>query len=319
MGPLLERVSWSKPTLGYRTPRAPCDTPVTLASPAPQPTRRAPGEKTSLGPGSARLRLTWARRKFLPSSVSGSVGRKIDYSCRMSAKERIRSLLRSRGVEVGGYRYTVDARRQQMLDYYGIRTLVDVGANVGQYARTVRRAGYHEKIVSFEPASSAFSELAARTAKDPLWHSHQIAVGSSNGSLMMNLSEGSIFNSPLNISQGGVSASPNAKIVGTEEVLVRTLDDLLESLSVTLPLAVKVDVQGFEREVLEGARETLQSAQLIELELSPTPIYDGQMILQEALDRMSSAGFVLSLTENLLPQPDTGRALQFNGIFVRPN
>lgn len=64
------------------------------------------------------------------------------YCLAMTIKEEVRHILRSRGIEVGGYRYTVSARRQQMLAHYGVGLLVDVGANVGQYALAVRAGGY---------------------------------------------------------------------------------------------------------------------------------------------------------------------------------
>jgi FkbM family methyltransferase len=236
----------------------------------------------------------------------------------MNSKEWARQLFRSCGVEVGAYRYTVAARRQQMLAHFQIRTLVDVGANVGQYATAARRAGYQHDIISVEPTSATFAELAARSANDPLWRVCKVALGASEGHLTMNLSEGSIFNSALEVADYAVGASPNARVVGTEIVPLCTLDSLLESQgATTASLAVKIDVQGFERDVLEGAEEALRRARIVELELSPTPVYEGQMLLEETVHRMSSSGYVLSLAENLFPEPGTGRALQFNGIFVR--
>ena len=125
----------------------------------------------------------------------------------MTAKDRIRSLLRSRGIEVGGYRYTVGARRQQMLTHYGIQSLVDIGANIGQYALSARRAGYRGQIISFEPAAGPFGTLSAVSAADHNWHCQRFAVGNFDGTLEMQLSKGSIFNSVLNVSTTAVDAS----------------------------------------------------------------------------------------------------------------
>lgn len=57
---------------------------------------------------------------------------------------------------------------------------------------------------------------------------------------------------------------------------------------------------------------------MVEMELTPRAVYEDQMLMGEAMARMGDAGLVLSLTENLFPDPATGRSLQFNGIFVRP-
>lgn len=252
--------------------------------------------------------------------MTGTVaGRKcLAMVARMSAKERVRHALRSVGVEVGGYRYTVPARRQQMLDHYDIETLIDVGANVGQYGLATRAAGYRRNLISFEPAHQAFTHLAATVRADQRWRAECMALGAEEGTLTLNISEGSIFSSALTVTDEAVSSSPNARVVGTEEVPLRTLDAYLSSNPAEGPLAVKIDVQGFEGPVLDGASETLARARMVEMELTPVAVYDNQMLMEDAVARMTSAGFVLSLTENLFPQPDTGRALQFNGIFVRP-
>ena len=130
-----------------------------------------------------------------------------------------------------------------MLMHYGIQTLVDIGANVGQYALSARRAGYRERIISFEPALQPFRMLSAVSASDQNWHCERFAVGDSDGSIEMQLSEGSIFNSILTVSSTAVNASPNAVVIGSESVPLRTLDHLLERPG-RGPLAIKIDVQG---------------------------------------------------------------------------
>jgi FkbM family methyltransferase len=189
---------------------------------------------------------------------------------------------------------------------------------VGQYANEVRKAGYDRQIISIEPAADAFAELSTKAGKDTRWRAIHTAVGSSEGTLTLNVSEGSIFNSVLKVTDAAVTASPNAKIIRTEEVPVRTIDALLDEVGAEPAIGFKIDVQGFERDVLDGAGDALKSARLVEMELTPVAVYEGQMLLEEALATMSTAGFVLSLTENLFPEPGSGRALQFNGIFVRP-
>ena len=90
-----------------------------------------------------------------------------------------------------------------------------------------------------------------------------------------------------------------------------TLDNLLGLIGVEAPLALKIDVQGFERSVLAGASQSLRDCRVVEMELSPQAIYEGQMLLPEAVERMTAAGLELSLIENLFPEPGSGRSLQF--------
>lgn len=234
----------------------------------------------------------------------------------MNAKLAVRSFLRRRGVEVSGYRWTVTAQRQKIFDYYGIDLLVDVGANVGQYAKAARRAGYGGTLVSIEPLGSAFEQLQSAAADDPQWEVVRSAVGATAGSLTLHVSKGSIFSSALRILDNAVAADGNAKQIGDEEVSLVTLDEVLAGRDYA-GLAVKIDVQGFERDVLDGAERSLSVAKVVEMELSPRPVYEGQMLMEESLRRMADAGFVLSLSENLLRDQVSGRCLQFNGIFTR--
>lgn len=228
----------------------------------------------------------------------------------------IRNMLRKRGVEITRYGLSVTARRQMMLEHYGIKTLVDVGANVGQYAQMSRRAGYSGRILSFEPLGSAFERLSKAAATDPKWDTVRCAVGAEQGTVALNVSENSIFSSILPALDNAETASGGgARAVAVEDVPVDTLDTLM-------PVApgatmVKIDVQGFERAVLDGGSKAIENASIVEMELSPQPVYDGGMLMDEAVGRLSAAGLTLALTENLLMDAVTGRSLQFDGIFVR--
>lgn len=148
----------------------------------------------------------------------------------MSAKDSVRRFTRSRlGLDFGNWAFTPAARRVHMWEHYGITTLVDVGANIGQYATEARKAGYDGTITSFEPVADVFATLQSAASADPLWETHQIALGARRDTLTMHLSEGSIFSSPLQVLDDAVSASPDARQIATEEVTVAPLDELMPS------------------------------------------------------------------------------------------
>jgi FkbM family methyltransferase len=233
----------------------------------------------------------------------------------VTIKNAIQWKLRTVGIELSGYRHTVRARRQQIFSRYGVELLVDVGANRGQYASEARKAGYRGRLISMEPLGTAFADLSRAAATDPLWETLRVAVGKATGSVTLNVSEADIFSSILPVTDSALSADPQSRRLRTEEVPLARLDDLIDETNV--PTAVKIDVQGSEREVIDGGMRLLADSKVVEIELSPTPIYAGQMLLGETMDRLNQLGLVLSLVENLLPDKSTGRALQFNGIFVR--
>jgi hypothetical protein len=81
---------------------------------------------------------------------------------------------------------------------------------------------------------------------------------------------------------------------------------------------VKIDTQGYERFVLEGARKSIGSIEGIELEMSFVPLYEGGWLLSELLDYAENEGFVLTCLQPMFYHPVSGRVLQADGTFFRP-
>lgn len=234
----------------------------------------------------------------------------------MDAERAIKSLTRRFRVEIMAYRRSVPARRTQLLHHLGVDLVVDVGANVGQYATELRSTGYDRRLLSIEPLAEAHRQLAAQAADDPLWDTEQLAVGDSEGELVLHVSSDDVYSSSLPLADRATQANDRASYTRDQTAAVKRLDDILAARRPTR-LAVKIDVQGYERQVLDGAPGTLQEACFLEMELTPRPLYEGQLLMREALQRAEAAGLTLALVENVFPDFETGEALQFNGIFIR--
>src|SRR5207247_2055417 len=103
-------------------------------------------------------------------------------STKMPIKRNIQRLVRSVGYDISKFTPLSHpiARRKRMLDTYGIDTVMDVGANAGQFARKLRSAiGYTGRILSFEPVTSAFDLLRLNAKGDPKWEVFKFALGDS--------------------------------------------------------------------------------------------------------------------------------------------
>ncbi|CAM2843857.1 Methyltransferase FkbM domain-containing protein [Mycobacterium simiae] len=114
-------------------------------------------------------------------------------------------------------------------------------------------------------------------------------------------------------------AFPPANYIGTEQVPIHRLDGLTPKvLGASSVVFLKIDVQGFEKQVIAGAQSTISDHVVgMQLELSFIPLYEGGMLIREALDLVYSLGFTLT---GLLPgftDPRDGRMLQADGIFFR--
>jgi FkbM family methyltransferase len=232
----------------------------------------------------------------------------------VSIKARLHETLHRVGVDVVPYngRYFPARRRAEILDRLDVDHVVDVGANAGQFGRELRREGYAGRITSFEPLQDAFERLTGAT--DDMWNAHCVALGSASGSAVLHRSQNSWSSSLLPITARHLEASPDASYIGTDEVEVRTLDSFeLEGRSY-----LKIDAQGSEAAIIEGARQTLERAVVgLELELSTTTLYEQQALIGDVLNELHGRGFsVLSLTPGF-QHPSTREILQLDGIFAK--
>lgn len=225
----------------------------------------------------------------------------------------LKSAFQAIGLDVRRYR-PIGRRRASLIGAHGIEIILDVGANVGQYATELRAFGFTGSILSFEPSRDAYAVLERRSAGDPAWECMRLALGERNEELDLRLSSNSASSSLLDMLDVHRRAAPEVSVVGTETTSVRTLDSL--DLPLDRPAMLKLDVQGFEDRVLRGADRSLRAIKLIECELSVVPLYRGQLPMREMLDLLLSEGYELTALEPGLRAPDGGM-LQVDGFFLR--
>jgi FkbM family methyltransferase len=211
------------------------------------------------------------------------------------------------------------SRLVRMLASRKVTVVFDIGANVGQFGKELRLAGYRGRIVSFEPLSSAHARLTNTTKGDPNWIvAPQMAVGNSDGSVDINISGDSVSSSVLEMLDVHVEAAPDSVYIGREHIVMRKLDTLAgEYLKDEDILFLKADVQGCETQVLEGARELFPRIVGLHLEMALVPCYQGQPDFDQVNQALRSAGFSLWLLSPGTVDEHTGRQLQVDTVFFR--
>jgi FkbM family methyltransferase len=171
-----------------------------------------------------------------------------------------------------------------------IDVVLDVGANVGQFATSLRRKGYQGKIVSFEPLSAAFRSLSEAAEADDKWEVHNFALGAVSEQATINVADATVFSSLLPSTNAATTFAETAISTRSEVIEVRTLDEVVSEESDNMLL--KIDTQGFEQQVLEGAQQTLPGLKGVLMELPIVHLYEGTWQLHEAMAYMARAGFV---------------------------
>lgn len=237
-------------------------------------------------------------------------------------KQAIKSGLRNAfGLEV--HRFlpgrSTTAQIVSSLNKFNIDLVFDVGANEGQFVTEIRSGGYSGNIVSFEPLTQAHNALQQASKRDAKWNVHpRCALGDHIGEVEINIAGNSASSSLLPMLDSHLSAAPHTAYVGRESVPLLTLDSVAPDYVAKFKNPfLKIDTQGFEWQVLDGARDTLPHIKGILVELSLMPLYEGQRLWREVIDRLEAEGFTLWAFKPVFSDQATGRTLQVDGIFYR--
>ena len=195
--------------------------------------------------------------------------------------------------------------------------VVDVGAAVGEYGRALRRNGYEGAIASFEPLRESFDVLVEAARRDRRWTVSRLALSDEVGEAVLNVARNSDSSSLLPMLESHIDAAPHATNIRTETVQTATLDSILDTLPSSSRPFVKIDVQGAEKRVLDGAPEFMKSAVGVQLELSFLPLYESGLLIDEVIDLMRSLDFTLVEVEPGFRDERYGTLLQADGTFLR--
>lgn len=222
------------------------------------------------------------------------------------------------GRRIDHYKRNALARQIRQMEMNGIDLVLDVGANTGQYGQRLRKAGYDGAIVSFEPVTSAFASLARKARRDKHWRAERLALGARGHVAAIAVSgdpRASSLKRMLDLHQ---DIAPYFATVGHESVTVKTLDAVWDDcVPDGRTVYLKIDAQGAEHDIIDGAARSMPRIRMVQLELSIVPLYEDSMLLPAALEQMTRLGFTLVSTEYGFCHPDTGQMLQMDGVFAR--
>lgn len=239
----------------------------------------------------------------------------------MRIRHKIRQVLWKVGYDISEFTPISHplARRRRIFEFHDIDTVLDVGANAGQFARELRDdIGYSKRILSFEPLSAAFRLLRKNAKNDPAWELYNCAIGDANEKREINISENSYSSSLLDMLPAHLESAPESRYVGKEIIDMKTIDSLFEDLCGSAGnIYLKIDAQGFEGRVLKGAEKSLAHIDTIQMEMSLIRLYDGELLFNDMCSMMDKKGYALIAMENGFSDRASGQLLQVDGIFHR--
>lgn len=193
---------------------------------------------------------------------------------------------------LGTFRESAYRRIFRLTTEHSITQVLDVGANSGQFAVDLRRVGFNGEIFSIEPGHDAFRNLQNRSKRDDHWQVFNFALGSREEKLNLNISQNSgLSSSFLKMTSLHLDNFPDSKFISEEMVNVTTLELLAKKVNLNPQnMLLKIDVQGFESEVLRGAGNLLPVIPFCYLEVSLSVLYEGEFGLLAILNFLSDHG-----------------------------
>ncbi len=212
------------------------------------------------------------------------------------------------------------AKLVAVLSAHRIDLVVDIGANVGQYATRLRAAGFAGRIVSVEPQAALHPILAAAAAADPLWTiAPPMALGGRDGTATFHVSRRSDMSSLYAQTATTREAMPKAADAGVETVEIRRLAGALDAWAPAGARGVvKVDAQGAESEILDGAEAAIGRILGWQMELSLVPMYEHETLYLPLMQRLDALGYAAHLVLPGFFSKTLARQMQFDAVFMRP-
>ena len=206
----------------------------------------------------------------------------------------------------------------KIMNFNNIDLVLDVGASWGGYAKTLRRFGYKNKIISFEPVNESHNKLLKNSSNDDLWEVYNKVIISdkTENKTTLNVSKDLDNSSTLHATKLHRENYNDAKFTHQEEVNSEKLDNIFDKYcSNKKNVMLKIDVQGSEMNVLTGVEKNLNKFKLVQVEVSIQPMYEGQILWSEIVNFMKNKNFDIWTIYTGYKNKSIGQLYQFDVIF----
>jgi len=195
--------------------------------------------------------------------------------------------------------------------------ILDIGANEGQFAEKFVALFPEATFICFEPLAEPLQKLKERFKDRNNFQFHQLALGNETGKNKIFRNEYSPSSSLLPMKKNHKEAFTFTEKDFEEEIEIKKLDEILNENDIAKPYLVKIDVQGFEIEVIKGGQNIISNAEMIILETSFVQLYEGAPLFDDIYELLKSLSFEYIGSFEQLERPQDGKILQQDSIFIK--
>lgn len=222
----------------------------------------------------------------------------------------------------GRYRYGLPhgvaaaVEHESVLRCLSYRTLLDIGANKGQFSSVSKGVNPEAKIFAFEPLPDAAAKYKSLFSNRKDVKLYEAAIGPQSADADIYVSRRDDSSSLLPIGHLQENHFPGTGLDRVEKIRTARLVDCISAEDLTAPVLMKIDVQGFELEALKGCSELMDSISIFIVECSFVELYEGQALAHQVIQHLRQAGAILSGVYNISCD-SKGLPLQADFLFRR--
>ena len=209
-------------------------------------------------------------------------------------------------------------QENKWLSDYCIKTIVDIGANEGQFALKMREIFPEASIFSFEPITEVYNKLVNNFHNDKYFKAYNFGLGDKEEQIKFWLNEYSPSSSILEMTNH-LNHFDYAKKNKEIEIKIRSLDSFKDKINLVSPYLIKIDVQGYEDKVIRGGLDILTKAQIIITEVSFVQLYNDQVLFDKIYSQLTQLNFSYVGNFEQLYSPLNNQILQADAIFIKNN
>ncbi len=203
-----------------------------------------------------------------------------------------------------------------LLDYK-FKTILDIGAHTGKFSYSFRSLYPEAKIYAFEPIEECYKKLVGRMSQKSLFYAFNIALGNESGNIEFEKNEYTPASSILKINDLHKKLFPIVDKTNLVNVEIDQLDNIFSKISITKPVLIKMDVQGYEGKVIEGGMNFISKCDVIVIETSYEKLYEDQSDFSQVYNYLSNLGFKYVGSLSQMQNPHNGKVIQSDSVFIK--
>ena len=226
---------------------------------------------------------------------------------------RVKNFLHRFGYDVKRYHSLYDL----VLKHHSIQTVLDIGANDGEWSAEMRRLFPRTQVYAFEPLADRYEGLAARFKGDARFRAFNVALGEQNSETEIERSSFHPSSSLLHMSDLHKELYPKSKNIKKEKIMLRRLDSFDKEVTLAPDILIKLDVQGFEDKVILGGENIFKQAKIIICETSFVQLYEGQPLFGDIHEQLGRLGFAYRGNCSEHYSKKTGERIYEDSVFLR--